>query len=126
MSYEIHVRRAGKAGTLIFETGSLRVETTCWWDPKVVVDAGDYTGYATRMATKRDGWDGGKRQGIWFGKRVPVNGGTGKSDGIFIHKGTSAAWSDGCIVIVEAQMRRIWDSIHPKEQPNVAVRIVDL
>lgn len=89
------------------------------------VDAGTYTGYATRMANKDDGWDGGKRQAIWLGPNVPVNGTGRRSDGIFIHKGNSAAWSDGCIVIAEQELRRIWNAIQPKEQPNVEIRISD-
>lgn len=125
MSYTINVKRKEKTGRLTFKHGNISVDTTCWWDPEVKVDPGEYTGYATRMASKNDGHDGGKREGIWFGTGVPVNKGTRTSNGIFIHKGTSAAWSDGCIVIVESAVIKIWNAITPKEQPNVSIVIED-
>lgn len=121
MSFEIRVKRDGKKGTLSFSNGGVGVTTPCWWDPAVVVDPGTYTGYATRMANKKDGWDKGNRQAIWLGKMVPVNNGSRNASGIFIHKGTSPAWSDGCIVIQEAELRKIWTVIEPKEKPNVTV-----
>ena len=41
--------------------------------------------------------------------------------GIFIHKGTSSAWSRGCIVIAEQEMLRIWNAITPKDGRNITV-----
>ena len=124
-TYEIRVVRRNKDGTLTFRNGNINISETCWWDPEVVIDAGTYTAYATRMANKDDGSDGGKREGIWLGKGVPYNGGQGKSNGIFIHKGTSAAWSDGCIVLSGAKVYEMWTSINPKEKPNVTVVVED-
>ena len=125
MTFEISVVRGKNTGTLKFAHGSVTVETTCWWDPKVKIDAGTYTGYATRMTNKSGGSDGGKRQGIWFGKHVPYNNGTGYSDGIFIHKGTDATWSDGCVVALENQVVTIWNVVDPKDQPNVTIKVSD-
>lgn len=125
MAYEIKVRRAGSKGRLTFSLGDINVDAPCWWDPDVKIGAGTYTGYATRMATKTDGSDGGKRQAIWLGKDVPYGHGTRSSDAIFIHKGTSAAWSDGCIVAPEDQVVKIWLAINPKDQANVTIEVVD-
>lgn len=126
MSYTINVVRKGKKGKLTFMNGDVSVNTTCWWDPALVVDAGTYDScYATRMANKRDGHDGGKREGIWFGPTVKCNKGTKNSNQIFVHKGTSAAWSDGCIVCAESEVIKIWNCVQPKDTANVTVVITD-
>lgn len=125
MPFEITVVRGQSKGKLKFSHDQVKVDTVCWWDSKVKIDAGEYTGYATRMANKSDGSDGGKRQGIWLGKDVPYKNGTKFSDGIFIHKGTSAVWSDGCIVAHENEVVKIWNAIHPKEKGNVTVKVTD-
>jgi hypothetical protein len=124
-TYNIDVMRKSKDGILSFTNGSINIVTTCWWDPEVVIDAGTYTAYATRMANKTDGTDGGNREGIWLGKGVPYNSGGGKSNGIFIHKGTNPSWSDGCIVLPGALVYQMWSSIHPKEQPIITVTVRD-
>jgi hypothetical protein len=123
--YEIVVKRGKREGKLSFNFGSVKVDTTCWWDPDVKIDAGTYYGYATRMANKNDGVGGGKRQAVWLGKDVPSGSSTHRHDGIFIHKGTSAAWSDGCIVIRETEVMKIWNAVHPKEKPVITVRVED-
>lgn len=123
--YEIRVVRRAKDGTLTFKNGNLNISATCWWDPEVVIDAGTYPGYATRMANKPDGTDGKNREGIWLGKGVPYNSGKGKSNGIFIHKGVDASWSDGCIVLPGAKVYQMWASIKPKERPNIIVTVED-
>ena len=124
-TYTIDILRNGSDGTLSYKNGTINISTTCWWDPDVVIDAGTYTGYATRMANKTDGTDGGNREGIWLGKGVPYNSGGGKSNGIFIHKGKDASWSDGCIVCSAALVYQIWSSIHPKETANITVTVRD-
>jgi hypothetical protein len=123
MAYTINIVRGGSRGRLIFSHGAVEVNTECWWDPKVVVDSGTYTGYATRMANKQDGRGGTKREAIWFGPKVPIGQGARVSGGIFIHKGTNAGWSDGCIVCHSNEVLRIWDTINPKEQANVEINI---
>ncbi|MEI2782070.1 MAG: L,D-transpeptidase family protein [Candidatus Competibacter sp.] len=122
MAYTINVVRGPDSGILTFQSGGVSVDTQCWWDKDVKVDAGSYTGYATRMANKYNA-DGTKRQAIWLGTGVPVNNNARKSNGIFIHKGTSAAWSDGCIVIEEKEVLKIWNAIDPKETGNITVVI---
>jgi hypothetical protein len=124
-AYTIDVLRKSADGTLSFSSGSVNIVTTCWWDPDVVIDAGTYTGYATRMANKTDGTDGGNREGIWLGRGVPYNSGAGRSNGIFIHKGTNPSWSDGCIVLPAALVYQMWTCIHPKEQPVITVNVRD-
>jgi hypothetical protein len=125
MAFEINIVRGMHKGRMTFKSGDVSVNTDCWWDPDVRIVAGTYTGYATRMATKGDGSDGGKRQAIWLGKKVPYNRGTKFSDGIFIHKGTSAAWSEGCVVAPEAQVVAMWIAINPKDVANVTVNVTD-
>jgi hypothetical protein len=126
--FNIDVLRRGSDGQLSFSHGGLNIAATCWWDPDVVIDAGTYTAYATRMTNKTDGADGGKREGIWLGRGVPYtggNGGRGTSNGIFIHKGVNASWSDGCIVLPETYVVQIWNVIQPKERPVVRVTVRD-
>lgn len=125
MTYEIKVVRKTNKGKLSFEHGAVKVDTACWWDPAVKIDAGTYAGYATRMASKNDGRNGKKREAIWLGTDVPVNNNTRKSDEIFIHKGLNASWSDGCIVCHENEVLKIWDAVNPKEQNNITVKIED-
>ena len=48
----------------------------------------------------------------------------GKS-GIFIHMGNNPSWSDGCIVIKEAELLKIWNAIIPKDAQNVSVVVKD-
>jgi len=125
MAFEIKVTRGQGKGRLVFSHGDIRVDTDCWWDPEVKIAAGTYTGYATRMATKADGHDGGKREAIWLGRDVPYGKGTRSSDAIFIHKGTSPSWSDGCLVAPEDQVVKMWLAINPKEQPVVTIEVTD-
>jgi hypothetical protein len=126
MPFTIHIKRRGvDEGRLTFRQNNISVDTTCWWDPAVKVDAGTYMGYATRMTSKTDGQDGGKREAIWLGEKIPVNGKTRNSSEIFIHKGKNAAWSDGCVVCAESEVLKIWNAITPKEQRNVTIVITD-
>ena len=125
MSYSIEVSRSENQGTMTFQSGNVQVSTTCWWDPAVKVDAGTYTGYATLMTSKKDSVTKGKRPGIWLGAKVPVNGGTRKLGGIFIHEGTGAGWSDGCIVAIRSEVLKIHGAINPKDKGNVMVTVKD-
>ena len=48
MAYKITVTRNEKKGKLTYSNGTISVDTTCWWDPDVKVNAGTYAGcYAT-------------------------------------------------------------------------------
>lgn len=135
MTYEIKVVRGENQGTLSFKSGSISVSTPCWWAPKVKIEAGTYAGYATWMANKTDGsatdqdcpWLNAKKRrvGIFLGKGVPVANSTSHLDGIFIHKGTSAKESDGCIVADGNEVLKIWNAITPKDSQNVTVIVED-
>jgi hypothetical protein len=125
MAYEIKVARHAQKGRLTFTSGNVAVDTACWWKRDNRVDAGTYTGYATRMASKTDGADGGKREAVWLGRNVPMNNATHKSNDIFIHKGTGPSWSDGCIVCAESELVKIWSTIEPKERANITITITD-
>ena len=117
-TYLIQVSRQKSEGELRFAYNSLVVKTTCWWDLNNKIPAGTYRGCsATTMSTKRNS-AGGAREGIF------IPGVPGHSQ-IFIHMGTSAAWSDGCIVIDETEMLRIYNAITPKNGHNVTVEISD-
>ena len=126
MSVDVYIRRGTEEGTISFEHGGESMCTTCWWDLAVEVDSGDYVGYATRMASKTDGRDGGNREAIWLGSTVPVNGNERTSSDIFIHKGASADASDGCIVCDNDVVLAIWDAAEPKEEANVNIHISDV
>jgi hypothetical protein len=126
--FEIRVKRGKTSGTMEFTAGDVSVSTTCWWDPDVKIDANEegYLACATHMANKPDSLTGGKRPGLWFGKGIKYAHGTKKSNGIFIHEGKNAAWSDGCIVADRAEVLKIWTAINPKEQFVVSVKVEDV
>ncbi|MBK8457704.1 MAG: hypothetical protein IPL47_11850 [Phyllobacteriaceae bacterium] len=126
-AYTIDIERKGRDGLLEFRSGSVKVSTRCWWDPGMIIDAkpGGYTGISTTMATKTDSVTGEPRPAIWFGKGVSYNGGARRGDGAFIHEGTGASWSDGCVVIARIEMMRLIEAIKPKGQYNVTINITD-
>ncbi len=70
------------------------------------------------MATKKNS-SGGPREGIYL-----PNEQTGKK-GIFIHYGKNPSWSDGCIVVVEPEMLKIYNAITLKNGQNVEVIVRD-
>jgi hypothetical protein len=133
MSYTITVKRGEQNGTISFSHGSVSVNTTCWWDPNNKIDVGTYTGYATWMSNKKESdgvacpWKGGEkyRPGIYLGQGVPSNKGTRTNNGIFIHKGTSAAWSEGCIVCASSEVLKIWNAISSKDTACVSIVVED-
>jgi hypothetical protein len=117
--YTIQVLRGPGRGLLVYANGSLAVKTTCWWDLKKKIPPGTYTFcYATRMKTKLDSVTGQKRPGIY----IPCVPGF---EGIFIHEGKNAAWSDGCIVARRKEFMKIWNDITPKNGWNVTVVVKD-
>ena len=126
--YEIVVNRSGFTGTIKFSYGNVVVNTPCWWDSNVVIEARDdgYLSYATRMANKLDSVTGEKRPAIWLGRGVKYAYGARSSNGIFIHEGKNANWSGGCIVADRAEVLKIWLAIVPKDTANVRVKVIDL
>jgi hypothetical protein len=133
MSYTITVKRGQDKGTITFSHGNISVNTTCWWDSNNKIDAGTYTGYASWMSNKRedDGvacpWKNNEklRPGIYLGRGVPSNNATRTNNGIFIHKGTSAAWSEGCVVCSSSEVLKMWNAIMPKDSACVTIVVED-
>lgn len=110
--YTIYVNRGKNDGTVSFQCGSIKVLTKCWWDLTKPIMAKTYLGCsATNMTVK-------EREAIY----IPNTPGY---DGIFIHKGTSPKWSDGCIVIPNNELLTIWKAIEPKNAANVIVVVAD-
>jgi hypothetical protein len=125
MPFTINILRGNDYGTLTFECGEVKVNTQCWWDPALKIDAGTYIGAATRMAHKTDGFDRGKREAIYLGQGVWCNNSSRQSNGIFIHKGTGPSWSGGCIVADADKVLSIWQCINPKELYIVSIVVSD-
>lgn len=125
--YEIIVKRQKVQGTLFFSSAGITVETTVWWDKDVVIEASEtgYPSWKTHMATKKDSVTGEKRPGIWLGKDIAYAKGTKTSNAIFLHEGSSRAWSDGCIVCDRTHFMKMWNAIEPSSQPNVLVKVTD-
>jgi hypothetical protein len=111
MAYTISVKRGKADGTLSY-SGSISVSTKCWWDIANKIPAAEYPGCSKTMMHSKH------RKAIFI---PDVPGHTG----IFIHKGTSASWSKGCIVIAESQMLKIWNDITPEDGRNVTVEVTD-
>lgn len=116
-NYNITVERRKNDGTLSY-SGASKLSTTCWWDPIKKIPAGTYAGCsATMMATKKNS-EGKPREAIYIAN-VPGY------KGIFIHMGVGASWSDGCIVIAESEIKRIYADVQPKDGANVTVAVTD-
>lgn len=117
-SFLVQIQRGKAEGVLQFQHNTLVVNTTCWWDLNNKIPAGTYRGCsATTMASKKN-TAGGAREAIF------IPGVPGHSQ-IFIHMGSNAAWSDGCVVIEEPEMLKIYNAITPKNGHNVTVEITD-
>ena len=117
MNYLIEVERdtATGKGRLSYSHSDITVDTPCWYQLENPIPEKQYTGCsATHMATKKNS-KGKKREGIFIPDEQ-----TGRQ-GIFIHMGTDCSWSEGCIVIEESEVLRIWNSIEPKDGANVTV-----
>lgn len=122
MAYLIEVERvlSKGTGTLSYKHGAISVNTQCWFELSNPIFAKRYTGCsATHMLTKKNSF-GKQREGIYFPDKQT------NRRGIFIHMGNNAAWSDGCIVIKEQEILKIWSSIHPKDSTNVTVVVKNI
>lgn len=118
MNYKIEIKRGEKQGKLTYKGQKASVYTTCWWDLKKKIPAATYSDCsATTMATKKNS-RGQPREAIYI-PNVPG------FKGIFIHMGTSSAWSDGCIVINESELLKIYNDVAPKNGANVTVVVKD-
>lgn len=123
-TYSILVERSSaSSGRLRFNHGNTNIDTQCWWDPEIKIEAGVYAKCSkTRMQTKTDSVTGEKRPGIFLPDAVAPD--TGKKT-IFIHEGKDSSWSDGCIVLNRNDMIRLWNEISPSNGFNVTVSVVD-
>ncbi len=116
--FEIKViRKTEDTGVLLFSHGAVSVNTTCWWDPEEKINAGVYENCSkTIMATKRY-------------PAIFIQGARSSSsqiDDIFIHKGTNPDHSDGCIVIHNGELMKLYNAISPMNGANVIVTVEDL
>jgi hypothetical protein len=115
--YKISVKRGKREGELTYK-GSINLSTKCWWDLRRKIPARTYNRCsATTMKTKRN-TAGNPREAIF----IPTVPGY---SGIFIHMGRNSRWSDGCIVIKENELKKIYDDIKPKDGRNVTVEVTD-
>lgn len=109
--YQIKINR--KTNQLLYKGNTVEVNTRCWWDTKNEIPAGRYTSCSkTRMSGKQ-------YEAIYL-----PDAQTGKS-GIFIHKGTGSSSSEGCFVIPEQEMLKIWNDIETENGKNVTVIVSD-
>ena len=112
--YKIKIERSGSEGVLKYTCGSITVSATCWWDAFSEIPEKTYHGCsATTMKNKLNS-SGGAREGIF------IPNVTGFSE-IFIHMGKDSSWSDGCIVIKEVKLLKIYNDIKQKNGHNVTV-----
>ena len=120
--YQIDVVRGDGIGKLTFTSAGLTVTTDCWWDPQMVIVAGDYTVAKVHRADKDRVAEGKpQREAFWFGPKTYYNDGNNHGGGAMIHAGTSAGWSKGCIVIKNEILLQIWNTVTPKDQFNTDV-----
>ncbi len=104
---------------LFYNHDDILVSTTCWFERENPIQEKEYICCsATVMGTNRNSM-GQPREAIFL-----PNNQTNRA-GIFIHMGTSPAWSEGCIVIEEEEILRIWNTIHPKNAGNVTVIVMN-
>lgn len=116
--YNITVERGKTEGTLKY-SGTFELSTKCWWDLVKKIPANSYSGCSATTMAKKKNSAGEPREAIYLAN-VPGY------KGIFVHMGTSSAWSDGCIVIAEAQIKKIYNDVMPKDGRNVTVLIKDV
>ncbi len=119
MTFLIEVDRnvTNGTGALKYSSGNVSVDTPCWFEIQNSITAKSYIQCSATHMDKKKNSIGNPREGIYL-----PNDQTNRT-GIFIHMGTSAAWSEGCIVIEEQELLKIWNSISPKDAKNVTVKI---
>lgn len=122
-SYTITIKRTEKEkGTLVY-SGNMAHSCTCWWDSSDEIPAGTYVNCSKTYLNSKQNSTGGKREGIFIPNvkhRV----------GIFVHywPGPPAnlkVWSDGCTVVKEVDMLKIWNDIAEMDAQNITVTVVD-
>lgn len=118
MNYTITVKRSLKTGSLEFTDGTNTISATCYWNTAKKIPAGTYSGCSATTMTSKKNSKGQPREAVF------IPNVTGYSE-IFIHMGKPPyeKWSDGCIVIEEPEMIKIYKAITPKNAHNVKVVI---
>ena len=117
--YKIVINRAAQNGTLTANLSGKVITTKCYWDSNKKIPAGTYLRCSATTMTRKKNSAGTPREAIFI-PNVPG------FSGIFIHMGKPpyTNWSDGCIIIDEAKMIEIYNSITPKDGHNVIVQII--
>jgi hypothetical protein len=121
-SYYIRIQRTRTGQGKLTYTGSFIHTCDCWWDAEDEINLGTYTRCSKTFMGTRKNSQGKPREGIYF---PDVPGRTG----IFIHywPGPGAdlkVWSDGCTVVLEDDMLKIWNDISPLDGHNVTIKVV--
>jgi len=115
--YKITVERGKSEGTLTYK-GSIDLSTKCWWDLVKKIPSGTYPGCSATTMNKKKNSAGNPREAIYIPDVLGFSG-------IFIHMGKSSNWSDGCILISESEIKKIYDDIKPKDGRNVTVEVTN-
>lgn len=100
-------------GTLSYHNPpAVVIETKSWEHAGNLIPAKIYTGCSKTIMDKRG----------WPAIFIPDDQTCKK--GIFIHKGESQSWSDGCICITEKEMKKLLDIV-PSENGAITVEVVN-
>jgi len=114
--YFIEIRRIDKTiceGVLCFYIDNRKVfETKCWEDSENLIAAKKYTNCSSTIMKEK------KYKSVY----IPDN--QTEKEGIFIHKGLSPEWSDGCIVCKEEAIEIIFKSV-PIDSKNISIKIIE-
>lgn len=118
MSYTITVKRMMKDGDLTFTGGGKNITTKCYWNTTKRIPAGTYLGCSATTMSRNKNSKGLPREAVF----IPNVKGFSE---IFIHMGKAPyeIWSDGCIVIDEPKIIKIYNAISPKNGHNVKIII---
>ena len=122
-NYTMDIYRTGNdKGTLMYR-GSINYSCDCWWDPTDKILPGTYLNCSKTFLDTKKNSTGGKREGIYFPNVLGRKG-------IFIHywPGPPAnlkVWSDGCTLLFEPDMLKIWGDIQPLNGKNVKIAVAD-
>lgn len=104
-------------GKLEFTDGGFAIKARCWWDTNNRIDAGTYARCSkTHMATSG-------LEAIYLPDAVSKV--TGAKE-IFLHSGSSANNSLGCIAVESALFAKLWQHIEPTNGFNITVIVSDL
>ena len=125
-NYRIQIHRTKTSEGRLNYHGSFSATFPCWWDPEDQIPSGVYAGCSKTYLNSKENSKGGKREGIYLAN-VPGR------KGIFIHYWPGpgpgndlSVWSDGCTVVTEPDMLRMWNDITPSDAGNVTIEVRDV